>query len=252
MNTVSYTPTLTSLNLQIIRSHMQNVILNCSEALSSISLFKSKNANNNDLRRTLVDIVVNQEKYIIDKLLIPLIAEINRNSERLPDTFYESRFGFTQEELLNAQYNSGDVLKNYMSISYPKRQSFLFNNHNSLVNSHQYVAKRGFKTRRQLREAEEVKNSGFLQKLANEVKSTQSFGEALAKKIELTNRTPIGKIRMSTSSSSTPSLDEKVKLAFAEGYLANSGTSNKNSSFFTKISSFFSFTLTIILLCIIL
>jgi ATP-dependent metalloprotease len=234
MNTVSYTP---SLNLQIIRHQLQNAILNCSEALSSFNLFKTSNSKrSNDMQKILVDIVVNHEKYIIDKLLIPLIVEINRNSERLPDTFYESRFGFTQEELLKAQYNC-DASKINIA-SYPKKKSFLFNN--SIGNSHQYINKRGFKTRRQLKDAEEEKNTNFFSKMANQMKSSSTYGDILAKNIETKGRVPIGKISISPSASSPSSLDDKIKLAFAEGYLANSGTSNKTifSKAFGHISNF--------------
>jgi ATP-dependent metalloprotease len=193
------------------------------------------------MQKILVDIVVNHEKYIIDKLLIPLIVEINRNSERLPDTFYESRFGFTQEELLKAQYNCD--ASNINIASYPKKKSFLFNN--SIVNSHQYINKRGFKTRRQLKDAEEEKNTNFFNKMANQMKSSSTYGDLLAKNIETKGRVPIGKISISPSASSASSLDDKIKLAFAEGYLANSGTSNKTifSKVFGHISNFLWFSL---------
>jgi ATP-dependent metalloprotease len=254
---LSYTPsTLSSVNIQLLlRNQLQNIINNFAEVLSSVNILNSKkgykqkreNHQNIDkkIQQAFIDIVINQEKYIIDKFLVPLITEINRpNSKILASTFYENRFGFTEEELLNAEFN------NDSSIIVPLRQqkSVLFNG--KLNNSFQYTSKRGFKTRRpQGREPED--EMSLLKRLITSKQVNQDINNGIVNPLQKLKfadvfAQKVDNIRGSSDKTSGRTSDDlnKIKLAFAEGYLAHDALIKKkqqDKSNFYKILRFLIF-----------
>lgn len=260
MNSVSSTPTvLSSLNLQLMRNQLQNIIGNCREALSSIGKLKTMTSPPNEeiierkLQQILVELVLNQDKYVIDKMLIPIVYEINRannkSNDRLASTFYENRFGFTRQELLDAEYYDVNV-----SPSFGQRKNIIFNKNFNDDKSFQYISKRGFKTRRQLKDAEDEENYGLLKRVFNSMKSNETDkmsreGDLYAKQINSRNNRNLFEARNTNTVTSVD--DNRIKIAFAEGYLANSSNKNK-TSIFRRIHLYLSVTVLLFILIIIL
>lgn len=236
---LSYTPTLSAANLQLLRLQLQNVINNFSEILSAFNIISSKRAvnnnnkndnnNNKKLHEALIDIYENEHKYVIDRVLIPLIHELkvhlNKNETGLSSSFYFNRFGFTEEELLKAQFNSNN------SVARNHKSNTLFNNSNLFKKQSMNVlfsSQRGFKTQRT--QIKETENPSMMNKLLSLTKgSDQSF-----KELNEIFKNPLAKKKLTelidnkteqilvTGKESKQASDEanKLKIAFAEGYLA--------------------------------
>ena len=116
-----------------IKSCLENLNVQIQELCSRSSSLNLKNIE------TEANILINN---LIDNL------EIESNKKKLASTFYENRYGFSDDELKHSQYQDFNSLNKS-----PLNMNALFNSNNKLLNSSfNYQQVRGFKTKRQMRE----------------------------------------------------------------------------------------------------
>ena len=154
----------------------------------------------------------NQEKLLVHTLIDPLFNESKystKASGKLHATFYENRFGFSESHLLKAKF---------------------VNNTNSLLKSNknkiEYQQIRGFRTKDQKKKVDEADLNLFknlfenIKKDAHQHNSEKMLSSLLNKSTKSTSS--LGSIFASnnpTNKSSNLDPDDKIKIAFAEGFL---------------------------------
>ena len=162
-----------------------------------------------------------KQVLIIDPILKPLFDENLFNSLKEQSTFYENRYGFSEDELLSCEF------KNPLYISSTSR----FKQANVLsgkkITSNFFSQTRGFRTKQSHKEAEQDLNNIF---------NVKSWKNALNDKIE-DNKSKGGNLgsifqssysdKIKNLSKEDKELEDKIKIAFAEGYMQRQGKEDK-------------------------
>jgi ATP-dependent metalloprotease len=173
------------------------------------------NAIVNDLNQTL----------ILDPILKPFFDENSLNILKNEPTFYENRFGFSEAELLNCEFSNPF-----------NATSILKSKHTNLLNRNKYKTSfftnftqvRGFKTKQSNKEEEDAfKSNPF---------DSKYWKNALFEKIEdsKTKSNNLGSIfqftendKIKNLSQGNKELEDKIKIAFAEGYMQRQAKDDK-------------------------
>jgi hypothetical protein len=200
-----------STNINLLRSQfLQTIVLNLNEALSLLISSSSNKQNVNEknskaidsaLRNALAQIVANEEAFIIDKLLVPLLSTTQQQQQ---PTLYEARNGFRSDDLLKSEYK-------------PKLETtILFGNRKSVS----YTTYRGFKTEQRVGRKEF--GQSIMKRYLNPTEPNDTIDSLKTKQLNnlMGRNQRIGSLlNNSTSNNQTTvmSEDDKVKYAFAEG-----------------------------------
>ncbi len=167
------------------------------------------NAIENDLNQTL----------ILDPILKPFFDENSLKIHKNEPTFYENRFGFSEAELLNCEFsntfNASSSLKS-------KHTNLLNRNKTSFYTNLTQV--RGFKTKQSNKEEEDAFNPF----------NSKNWKNALFPEDNKTKSNNLGSIfqftendKIKNLSQGNKELEDKVKIAFAEGYMQRQAKDDK-------------------------
>lgn len=158
------------------------------------------------------------KQFVAHTLIEPIL---NQDKFKLSSTFFENRYGFSEQDLLNSQYNE------------TKKSSSLLNKNNSRFLNYQQV--RGFRTKHQ--QKLEQDDGNIFKNIFNTMRSNQQDQKgnseiekvlsSIYKNPKSSSSKSIGSIfgdnKSTTSTSgnnkSFNELDDKIKVAFAEGMM---------------------------------
>ena len=158
------------------------------------------------------------KQFVAHTLIEPIL---NQDKFKLSSTFFENRYGFSEQDLLNSQYNE------------TKKSSSLLNKNNSRFLNYQQV--RGFRTKHQ--QKLEQDDGNIFKNIFNTMRSNQQDPKgnseiekvlsSIYKNPKSSSSKSIGSIfgdnKSTTSTSgnnkSFNELDDKIKVAFAEGMM---------------------------------
>ena len=216
-----------------------------------------QNSNTNSIKSILVQLENDLKKIdtndpkqmlILDPILEPFFdSSLVSKLKKKPTTFYENRFGFAENELLNCEFKEPQRIKK-LNILNKQNCSLL----NCLIEHRQT---RGFKTRRTTTTSPRDDDMGLFNLKNWGSSSTPSPAEdnpmkaintMLSRQSDSSKKlgSIFGNSSSSTSSSSSQNLDKdmesKLKVAFTEGFLYRQGRDEKkkNSQFWSRFLFF--------------
>ena len=209
------------LNQQFLRQNLRCLLETINEALQEVfALNNKKNAKHEEaisktesepfLKAALLKLInesFNNNEVIFDQILSPL------NRGKLAPTFYENRNGFTECDLLKAEFKNTSLLSRKINKNF------------------RFEQQRGFKTKRNI-EIDNDKNAmNLLNKmLGNKPEYAKTIGSIFTnpdntyasridKKLNtLFKSTPESKLGSAPQTSTSQDLVDKIKLAFIEGF----------------------------------
>ena len=240
---ISLTVLLTTLNRNLIQQKLKSFLADLTKAIQEKSSSASttattiQNANsaanntktslkskhNTDVNNSqmLIDLINRETPVVLDSL-IELIQNVKKNDSNI--TFFENKFGFPADQLLNCEYREE---QSYYSPSRNGLNSYLGILNKKTINQHNihllHTQIRGFKSRRATEQENEKKDlfsDFFLKKAdsANTNKTNRMINSILNSQTNKASK-KVGSVLQSTVSNQNFDSEAKLKIAFAEGVL---------------------------------
>lgn len=158
-----------------------------------------------------------KETLILDPILKPFFEENNVDILKNEPTFYENRYGFSEAELLNCEFKNPFLISSNLK---SKRTNLLNENKISRFFTN-YTQVRGFRTRQSNKETDEASNI-FDIKHWKSALNERNKSNVLGSIFQSNDNDKIKNL-----SQGNKELEDKIKIAFAEGYMQRQSKDDK-------------------------